>query len=46
LHHDPDYKLLQPLAEYKRHLTIAHLINRRLASSANSKDYEFSRRDR
>ncbi len=43
LHHDPDYKLLQPLAEYKRHLTIAHLINRRLASSANSKDYEFSR---
>jgi len=43
LHKDPDYKLLQPLAEYKRHLTIAHLINRRLASSANSKDYEFSR---
>ncbi len=43
LHNDPDYKLLQPLAEYTRHLTIAHLINRRLASSANSKDYEFSR---
>jgi NTE family protein len=43
LHKDPDYKLLQPLAEHKRHLTIAHLINRRLASSANSKDYEFSR---
>jgi NTE family protein len=43
LHHDPDYKPLQPLAEHKRNLTIAHLINRRLASSTNSKDYEFSR---
>ena len=43
LHDDPDYKLLQPLYEYKRHITIAHLINRRLASSTNSKDYEFSR---
>ena len=42
-HDDPDYKLLQPLSEYKRHITIAHLINRRLASSTNSKDYEFSR---
>ena len=43
LHDDPDYKLLQPLAEYKRHITIAHLINRRLASSTNSKDFDFSR---
>ena len=42
-HDDPDYKLLQPLSEYKRHITIAHLINRRLASSTNSKDFEFSR---
>ena len=43
LHRDPDYQLLQPLAEHKRHITIAHLINRRLASSTNAKDYEFSR---
>ena len=43
LHHDPDYKRLQPLGEHKRQLTIAHLINRRLASSSNAKDYEFSR---
>jgi NTE family protein len=43
LHDDPDYKLLRPLAEHKRHITIAHLINRRLVSSSNSKDYEFSR---
>jgi hypothetical protein len=42
-HNDPDYKLLRPLAEHKRHITIAHLINRRLAGSTNSKDYEFSR---
>jgi NTE family protein len=43
LHEDPDYKLLRPLAEHKRNLTIAHLINRRLSSSTNSKDFEFSR---
>jgi NTE family protein len=43
LHHDSDYKRLQPLGEYKRQLTIVHLINRRLASSSNAKDYEFSR---
>jgi NTE family protein len=43
LRDDPDYKLLQPLSEYKRHITIAHLTNRRLASSTNSKDFEFSR---
>jgi NTE family protein len=40
---DPDYKLLQPLSEHKRQITIAHLINRRFAHSTNSKDYEFSR---
>jgi NTE family protein len=40
---DPDYKLLRPLCEHKRQITIAHLINRRFAHSTNSKDYEFSR---
>jgi len=40
---DPDYKLLQPLSEYKRSITIAHLINRRFPTSTNAKDYEFSR---
>jgi len=43
LHDDADYKLLEPLSKYRRHITIAHLINRRLAHSTNSKDYEFSR---
>jgi NTE family protein len=43
LRDDPDYKLLQPLSEHKRQITIAHLINRRFAHSTNSKDYEFSR---
>jgi len=43
LHDDADYKLLQPLCDRKRDITIAHLINRRLAHSTNSKDYEFSR---
>jgi NTE family protein len=43
LHDDPDYKALAPLAHYKRQITIAHLINRRLATSINAKDYEFSR---
>ena len=43
MHNDPDYKLLQPCATYKRNITIAHLINRRLAGSTNSKDVEFSR---
>jgi len=42
LHDDPDYKLLPPLAELKRNITIAHLLNRRLASSTNAKDFEFS----
>ena len=43
LHNDPDYKLLQAELGQKRQITIAHLINRRFAHSANSKDYEFSR---
>jgi len=43
LHDDPDYKLLQAELGQKRQITIAHLINRRFAHSANSKDYEFSR---
>ncbi|MEN3355443.1 MAG: hypothetical protein V7640_3601, partial [Betaproteobacteria bacterium] len=43
LYNDPDYKLLQPVCEQKRHITIAHLINRRFTHSTNSKDYEFSR---
>jgi NTE family protein len=43
LHDDPDYKVLAPLAEHKRQITIAHLINRRFATSTNAKDYEFSR---
>jgi NTE family protein len=40
---DPDYKLLAPLGEYKRNITIMHLINRRLDSASSAKDYEFSR---
>jgi NTE family protein len=43
LHDDPDYKLLAAALGQKRHITIAHLINRRFAHSADSKDYEFSR---
>ena len=43
LHDDPDYKLLQASLGQKHQITIAHLINRRFAHSANSKDYEFSR---
>ena len=43
LHEDPDYKLLRPAVEKQRCITIAHLINRRLSHSTNSKDYEFSR---
>lgn len=43
LHDDPDYKLLEAELGQKRQVTIAHLINRRFAHSANSKDYEFSR---
>jgi NTE family protein len=43
LRDDPDFKLLKPLADYKRHITIMHLINRRLDSASSAKDYEFSR---
>jgi NTE family protein len=43
LRDDPDYKLLREVAQRKREITIAHLINRRFAHSTNAKDYEFSR---
>jgi len=43
LRDDPDYKLLKPICEGKRQIAIAHLINRRFATSTNAKDYEFSR---
>jgi len=43
LQDDPDYKALAPFAEYKRQITVAHLINRRVPTSINAKDYEFSR---
>lgn len=43
LRDDPDYKALAPLAQLRRRITIAHLINRRLPTSINAKDYEFSR---
>jgi NTE family protein len=43
LRDDPDYRRLAPLCERKRHITIVHLINRRLAHASSAKDYEFSR---
>jgi NTE family protein len=43
IRNDPDYLRLLPISAAKRHLTLIHLINRRLASSSNAKDYEFSR---
>jgi NTE family protein len=43
LHDDPDYKAVAPLAQLKRRITIAHLVNRRFPTSINAKDYEFSR---
>ena len=43
LHDDPDYRLLQPAAEERRHIVITHLINRRLKDATSFKDYEFSR---
>jgi NTE family protein len=43
LRNDADFKLLRPLAEHKRHVTIMHLINRRLDTASSAKDYEFSR---
>jgi len=42
LRDDPDHRLLAPLAA-KRHITLVHLTNRRLAHSSSAKDYEFSR---
>jgi len=43
LQDDPDYKAVAPLAQLKRRITIAHLVNRRFPTSINAKDYEFSR---
>lgn len=43
LQEDPDYKLLAPLCHRRRHITIMHLINRRMAHSSSDKDYLFSR---
>jgi NTE family protein len=43
LRDDPDYKALAPLAQLKRRITIARLVNRRFPTSINAKDYEFSR---
>jgi NTE family protein len=43
LRDDPDYRMLAPLCEPKRDITIVHLINRRLAHASSAKDYEFSR---
>jgi len=43
LRDDPDYQKLVPLAAYKRHVTLVHLINRRFSSSTSGKDSEFSR---
>ena len=40
---DPDYRMLEPVCEPKRNITIVHLINRRLAHASSAKDYEFSR---
>ena len=43
LRDDPDYRLLEAVGKAKRHLSIVHLINRRLPTSSSAKDYEFSR---
>jgi len=43
LRDDPDYLRLLPVATGKPHISLVHLINRRLASASNAKDYEFSR---
>ena len=43
LRNDSDYQKLLPLAAYQRHVTLIHLINRRVASSTSAKDCEFSR---
>jgi NTE family protein len=43
LRRDPDFRLLESVAEIQRHITIVHLINRRREFSSSAKDYEFSR---
>ena len=43
LRDDPDVVALRPLAEFKRSVTLMHLINRRLSHASSAKDYEFSR---
>jgi NTE family protein len=43
LREDPDYRLLAPLCHGRSHITIMHLINRRMAHSSSDKDYLFSR---
>ncbi len=40
---DPDVELLAPLCSRHRHITIMHLINRRMEHSSSNKDYLFSR---
>ena len=43
LRDDADVIALRPLAEFKRSVTLMHLINRRMSHSSSAKDYEFSR---
>ena len=43
LREDPDYQRLAPLCHRRSHITIMHLINRRMAHSSSDKDYLFSR---
>jgi NTE family protein len=43
LRDDPDYRMVAPLATLERHMTLVHLINRRVAYASSAKDYEFSR---
>ena len=40
---DPDFLALRAVAEFKRSITLMHLINRRVNHSSSAKDYEFSR---
>jgi NTE family protein len=40
---DPDVQLLAPFCNRHRHITILHLINRRMEHSSSNKDYLFSR---
>jgi NTE family protein len=43
LRQDPDFQLLAPICNRHRHITILHLINRRMEHSSSNKDYLFSR---